>query len=49
MPYDRVLPLLHAAHPALPYALETHVRDTPADTLTARAAFLRSAVPGGVA
>ncbi|MFC0599254.1 sugar phosphate isomerase/epimerase family protein [Streptomyces palmae] len=49
VPYDEVLPLLHAARPALPYALETHVRDTPADALTAGAAFLRSAVPGGVA
>ncbi|MFJ6661296.1 sugar phosphate isomerase/epimerase family protein [Streptomyces sp. NPDC091377] len=49
VPYGEVLPLLHAARPALPYALETHVRDTPADALTAGAAFLRSAVPGGVA
>ncbi|MFD4335857.1 sugar phosphate isomerase/epimerase family protein [Streptomyces anulatus] len=48
VPYSEVLPLLHAARPALPYALETHVRDTPADALTAGAAFLRSAVPGGV-
>ncbi|MET9418863.1 sugar phosphate isomerase/epimerase family protein [Streptomyces klenkii] len=49
VPYGQVLPLLHAARTALPYALETHVRDTPADALTAGAAFLRSAVPGGVA
>ncbi|WP_433358587.1 sugar phosphate isomerase/epimerase family protein [Streptosporangium sp. CA-115845] len=49
VPYGEVLPLLHAACPALPYALETHVRDTPADALTAGAAFLRSTVPGGVA
>jgi sugar phosphate isomerase/epimerase len=49
VPYGEVLPLLHAARPALPYALETHVRDTPADALAAGAAFLRSAVPGGVA
>ncbi|MFH7340611.1 sugar phosphate isomerase/epimerase family protein [Streptomyces sp. KHY 26] len=49
VPYSAVLPLLHAAHPALPYALETHVRDAPADALTAGAAFLRSAVPGGIA
>ncbi|CAK7281319.1 sugar phosphate isomerase/epimerase family protein [Streptomyces sp. RM1] len=49
VPYDQVLPLLHAVHPALPYALETHVRDAPAKALTAGAAFLRSAVPGGVA
>lgn len=47
VPYDQVLPLLHAARPALPYALETHVRDTPADALTAGTAFLCSAVPGG--
>lgn len=49
VPYSEVLPLLHTACPVLPYALETHVRDTPADALTAGAAFLRSAVPGGVA
>jgi sugar phosphate isomerase/epimerase len=49
VPYGEVLPLLHAARPALPYALETHVRDTPAEALTAGAAFLRSAVPGGIA
>lgn len=49
VPYGEVLPLLHVARPALSYALETHVRDTPADALIAGAAFLRSAVPGGVA
>ncbi|MFC8220394.1 sugar phosphate isomerase/epimerase family protein [Streptomyces sp. NPDC057362] len=49
VPYAEVLPLLHAAHPALPYALETHVRDTPADALAAGAAFLRTAIPGGLA
>lgn len=49
VPYGEVLPLLHAACPVLPYALETHVRDTPADALTAGAAFLRQAVPGGLA
>ncbi|MFE3629381.1 sugar phosphate isomerase/epimerase family protein [Streptomyces goshikiensis] len=49
VPYGEVLPLLHAAQPALPYALETHVRDTPAAALTTGAGFLRSAVPGGVA
>jgi sugar phosphate isomerase/epimerase len=49
VPYGEVLPLLHAACPVLPYALETHVRDTPAEALTAGAAFLRSAVPGGLA
>ena len=49
VPYHLVLPLLHAARPALPYALETHVRDTPAAALRAGASFLRAAVPGGVA
>ncbi|MGV9426641.1 sugar phosphate isomerase/epimerase family protein [Streptomyces sp. NPDC003656] len=49
VPYGDVLPLLHAAQPVLPYALETHVRDTPADALTTGAAFLRVAVPGGIA
>jgi sugar phosphate isomerase/epimerase len=49
VPYGEVLPLLQAACPVLPYALETHVRDTPADALTAGAAFLRTAIPGGVA
>ncbi|MEU2305138.1 MULTISPECIES: sugar phosphate isomerase/epimerase family protein [Streptomyces] len=49
VPYGEVLPLLHAARPALPYALETHVRDTPTEALAAGAAFLRSAVPGGIA
>lgn len=48
VPYDEVLPLLYTACPTLPYALETHVCDTPADALAAGAAFLRSAVPGGV-
>nr|BFE98868.1 hypothetical protein GCM10020241_05440 [Streptoalloteichus tenebrarius] len=38
VPYEMVLPLLHTARPALPYALETHVRDTPADALAARTA-----------
>jgi sugar phosphate isomerase/epimerase len=49
VPYGEVLPLLHTTHPALLFALETHVRDTPADALTRGAAYLRSAVPGGVA
>ncbi|WP_418154521.1 sugar phosphate isomerase/epimerase family protein [Actinoalloteichus caeruleus] len=48
VPYGQVLPLLDAARRGLPYALETHVRDTPADALTTGAAFLRTAVPGGV-
>lgn len=46
VPYAEVLPLLHAACPVVPYALETHVRDTPADALTAGVAFLRATVPG---
>ncbi|GIH67838.1 sugar phosphate isomerase/epimerase family protein [Sphaerimonospora thailandensis] len=48
VPYGEVLPLLHAACPVLPYALETHVRDTPAEALTAGAAFLRTSLPGGL-
>ncbi|MGA5819923.1 sugar phosphate isomerase/epimerase family protein [Kitasatospora sp. NPDC094028] len=47
VPYGEVLPLLHGAQPVLPYALETHVRDTPADALAAGAEFLRAALPGG--
>jgi sugar phosphate isomerase/epimerase len=49
VPYGEVLPLLHAACPGLPYALETHVREVPAEALTTGAIFLRAAVPGGVA
>ncbi|GAA3733346.1 sugar phosphate isomerase/epimerase family protein [Salinactinospora qingdaonensis] len=49
VPYGDVLPLLHAVYPMLPYALETHVRDKPAEALTAGAVFLRSTVPGGLA
>ncbi|MDJ0344197.1 sugar phosphate isomerase/epimerase family protein [Streptomyces sp. H10-C2] len=49
VPYAEVLPLLSAACPVLPYALETHVRDTPADAITAGAAFLRATVAGGPA
>lgn len=48
VPYLDVLPLLARARPALPYALETHVRDVPADALTVGAAFLREALPGGL-
>ncbi|MFD7580954.1 sugar phosphate isomerase/epimerase family protein [Kitasatospora sp. NPDC059817] len=48
VPYCEVLPLLHAAQPVLPYALETHVRDVPAEALAAGAEFLRAALPGGV-
>ncbi len=46
--YGEVLPLLLAARPALPYALETHVRDIPTDALTAGAAFLRASVSGSM-
>jgi sugar phosphate isomerase/epimerase len=49
VPYREVLPLLHASRPALPYALETHVRDTPTAALTTGAAFLRAVLPGGLA
>ncbi|MGW7613481.1 sugar phosphate isomerase/epimerase family protein [Streptomyces sp. NPDC054766] len=49
VPYDQVLPLLHAVCPTLQYALETHVRHTPADALTRGTVFLRAAVPGGLA
>ncbi|GAV43452.1 xylose isomerase-like TIM barrel [Streptomyces acidiscabies] len=44
VPYGMALPVLHAANPVLPYALETHVRDTPADALTVGAEFLRGAL-----
>lgn len=46
VPYGELLPLLSAAGPGLPYALETHVRDAPAAALTAGAAFLRGMLPG---
>ncbi|WP_035854813.1 sugar phosphate isomerase/epimerase family protein [Kitasatospora azatica] len=49
VPYPQLLPLLDAARPTLPYALETHVRDAPADALAAGAAFLRATLPGGLA
>jgi sugar phosphate isomerase/epimerase len=49
VPYGQVLGVLARGKPALPYALETHVRDSPAEALTAGAAFLRAAVPGGFA
>jgi sugar phosphate isomerase/epimerase len=48
VPYGELLPLLRAARPLLPYALETHVRDDPAGALAAGAAFLRAVLPGGV-
>ncbi len=49
VPYADLLPVLHRVRPALPYALETHVRETPGDALTRGATFLRRAVPGGLA
>ncbi|MEV7471895.1 sugar phosphate isomerase/epimerase family protein [Streptomyces kronopolitis] len=44
VPYDELLPRLGALRPALPYALETHVRDTPAEALAAGSAYLRAAL-----
>jgi len=49
VPYGMALPLLHAANPALPHALETHVRDTPADALRTGVEFLRASLPGETA
>lgn len=49
VPYADLLPVLHRVRPVLPYALETHVRETLGDALTRGAAFLRSTVPGGLA
>ncbi|MFI0937305.1 sugar phosphate isomerase/epimerase family protein [Streptomyces sp. NPDC021020] len=49
VPYTDLLPALDRARPGLPYALETHVRETPGEALTRGAAFLRGAVPGGLA
>ncbi|WP_103529553.1 sugar phosphate isomerase/epimerase [Streptomyces sp. SM12] len=43
VPYGRLLPVLAAARPGLPYALGTHVRDAPVTALNAGAAFLRGA------
>lgn len=44
VPYDEILPLLRSSCPTLPYALETHVRDSPADAITAGTTFLRSTI-----
>ncbi|MFF3128326.1 sugar phosphate isomerase/epimerase family protein [Streptomyces sp. NPDC057908] len=49
VPYADLIPVLHQIRPVLPYALETHVRETPGDALTRGATFLRSTVPGGLA
>ena len=48
VPYDELIPALHSIRPQFPYALETHVCDTPAAALAKGAAYLRSAVPGGL-
>ncbi|MFE9882571.1 sugar phosphate isomerase/epimerase family protein [Streptomyces sp. NPDC005784] len=49
VPYAELLPALCRVRPALPYALETHVRESPGDALTRGAAFLRASLPGGLA
>lgn len=49
VPYEKLIPALHSIRPQLPYALETHVGDTPATALAKGAAYLRSVVPGGLA
>ncbi|MFE7460630.1 sugar phosphate isomerase/epimerase family protein [Streptomyces sp. NPDC057554] len=49
VPYGELLPVLHRVRPGLPYALETHVRQSPGEALTRGAAFLRRTVPGGLA
>ncbi|SEG94852.1 Sugar phosphate isomerase/epimerase [Actinacidiphila yanglinensis] len=49
VPYGELLAALHRVRPALPYALETHVRDDPAGAITQGAAFLRRTIPGGLA
>ncbi|MGQ4453204.1 sugar phosphate isomerase/epimerase family protein [[Kitasatospora] papulosa] len=49
VPYADLLHALHRVRPVLPYALETHVRESPGEALTRGAAFLRSAIPGGLA
>lgn len=49
VPYGELLPVLHRVRPELPYALETHVRESPGDALTRGTAFLRSSFPGGLA
>ncbi|AVH55549.1 MULTISPECIES: sugar phosphate isomerase/epimerase family protein [Streptomyces] len=49
VPYAELLPALHRVRPALPYALETHVHESPGGALTRGAAFLRASLPGGLA
>jgi sugar phosphate isomerase/epimerase len=49
VPYADLLPALDRVRPGLPYALETHVRETPGEALARGVAFLRGAVPGGLA
>ncbi|MFF4647750.1 sugar phosphate isomerase/epimerase family protein [Streptomyces sp. NPDC001389] len=43
VPYGPMLDVLGAAWPGLPYALETHVRDTPAAAIRQGAGYLRCA------
>ncbi|HSZ30867.1 MAG TPA: hypothetical protein VK784_14070, partial [Pseudonocardiaceae bacterium] len=43
VPYERVLPILAQRAPGAPWALETHVADTPRQALAKGAAFLRRA------
>lgn len=49
VPYQQVLPILAAQAPAAPWALETHVRDTPRQALTDGARFLHQTQAGVVA
>ncbi|MFE1958369.1 sugar phosphate isomerase/epimerase family protein [Streptomyces sp. NPDC059479] len=49
VPYKDLLAVLHRVRPGLPYALETHVRNTPADALTRGTAYVRSVLRGGPA
>lgn len=49
VPYRQVLPILAAQAPAAPWALETHIRDTPRQVLTDGVRFLHHARAGVVA
>lgn len=42
VPHSTLLPALARRQPHLPYAIETHARDRPAETITRTAAYLRS-------
>lgn len=46
VPYDHVLPILSQRAPGAPWALETHVHDSPRQALAEGAAFLRRAQTG---